>query len=82
MAAYAAMAGVPNDWFEDTMVVDGHRIARLSLLRTKIVLLFLRLPDAKGNPVRPGESLQAAVARADIVSIGALDSAERYTRAA
>jgi hypothetical protein len=79
MAAYAAMAGVPNDWFEDTMVVGGHRIARLSLLRTKIVLLFLRLPDGKGNPVRPGQSLKK-LWQGDIVSIGALDSAEQYTR--
>jgi LmbE family N-acetylglucosaminyl deacetylase len=79
MAAYAAMARVPNDWFEDTMVVGGHRIARLSLLRTKIVLLFLRLPDAKGNPVRPGQSLKK-LWQGDIVSIGALDSAEQYTR--
>ncbi len=79
MAAYAAMADVPNDWFEDTMVVGGHRIARLSLLRTRIVLLFLRLPDAKGNPLRPGESLKK-LWRGDIVSIGALDSTERYTR--
>jgi LmbE family N-acetylglucosaminyl deacetylase len=79
MAAYAAMADVPNEWFEDTMVVAGHHVARLSLLHTKIVLLFLRLPDAKGNPVRPGESLQG-LWRGLIPAIGALDSAERYTR--
>jgi LmbE family N-acetylglucosaminyl deacetylase len=79
MAAYAAMADVPNEWFEDTMLVAGHRVARLSLMHTKIVLLFLRLPDAKGNPVRPGESLQG-LWRGQIRTIGALDSAERYTR--
>lgn len=79
MAAYAAMADVPNEWFEDTMVVAGHRIARLTLLHTKIILLFLRLPDGKGNPVRPGESLQG-LWRGQIGTIGALDSAERYTR--
>lgn len=80
MAAYAAMAGVPNEWLEDSLVVDGHRIARVSLLRTGIELLFLRLPDAKGNPMRPGQSLKR-LWRGEIGSIGALDSAERYTRA-
>jgi LmbE family N-acetylglucosaminyl deacetylase len=79
MAAYSAMADVPNEWFEDTMVVDGHRIARLSLLRTKIVLLFLRLPDAKGNAKRPGQNLQK-LWRGQIRAIGALDSPETYTR--
>src|SRR4051794_37708236 len=79
MAAYAAMADVPDDWFEDTMVVAGHTLARLSLIHTKITLLFLRLPDAHGNANRPVETLQK-LWQGQIGSMYTLDSGDVYTR--
>jgi LmbE family N-acetylglucosaminyl deacetylase len=79
MAAYAAMAGVPDDWFEDTMVVAGHTLTRLSLIHTKITLLFMRLPDAHGNATRPLETLQK-LWEGQIETMYTLDSGDVYTR--
>nr|WP_296075248.1 PIG-L family deacetylase [uncultured Actinoplanes sp.] len=79
MAAYAEMAGTPNEWAEDTMVVAGRGIARFTLLNSSISLLFLRLPDGHGNPARPGETLQR-LWRGEITAVRPLTSGDRYTR--
>jgi LmbE family N-acetylglucosaminyl deacetylase len=59
MAAYAAMAGVPGSWQSDTVALAGHRITSFRLVGADVTLLFLRLPDAHGNPNRPAGSLQS-----------------------
>jgi LmbE family N-acetylglucosaminyl deacetylase len=58
MAAYAAMAGNSLTWQQDTITLAGHPITRQRLLGTRVTLLFMRLPDAHGNPARPAGTLQ------------------------
>lgn len=79
MAAYAAMAHVPDRWVEGTLAVAGHSLTRVQLPNTRITLLFLRLPDKHGNPQRPLESLQR-LWLGQIGTMYTLDSGDAYTR--
>jgi LmbE family N-acetylglucosaminyl deacetylase len=44
-AAYATMAGVPDDWTSSDAGIPGHPITVQALQGTNIELLFMRLPD-------------------------------------
>lgn len=79
MAAYASMADVPDQWDEGTLSVGEHVLTRVTLAHAKITLLFLRLPDAHGNPERPLETLQR-LWLGQIDTMYTLDSGDVYTR--
>ncbi len=79
MAAYAAMARVPDVWRTDTFTVAGHSITRARLAHTRIVLFFLRLPDAHRAAERPLETLEN-LWRGSLPTIYTLDSGDVYTR--
>ncbi len=83
-AAYAQMAGVPDNW---TPVADG--VANRSLTvralngRPNVTLAFLRLPDGfpsgSGSSTYSGQSLQK-LWQGTIPTVRAVDSSETYTR--
>ena len=79
MAAYAAMAAVPSTWDSDTITLAGHSIVRRRLQDSSITLLFLRLPDAHGNPARPFGTLQA-LWEGRVPSLRPLGGGIAYTR--
>jgi LmbE family N-acetylglucosaminyl deacetylase len=81
MAAYAAMAGSPARWQEDTVVVAGRSLTRRTLSGTRISLLFLRLPDAHSDPRHHQESLQR-LWLGEIPTVRSLDTGTPYTRKA
>ncbi|GAA0548226.1 hypothetical protein GCM10010172_32600 [Paractinoplanes ferrugineus] len=61
-AAYAQMAGVPDQWNRGTVTINGHALVYDELAgRPDIALIFLRLPDGgrgAGYPATGNESLQ------------------------
>jgi LmbE family N-acetylglucosaminyl deacetylase len=79
MAAYAAMAGTPGTWQSGTITLAGHRITRRHLAGTRITLLFMRLPDAHGNPARPMGTLQD-LWRGQVRTMRPLDFGAAYTK--
>jgi LmbE family N-acetylglucosaminyl deacetylase len=79
MAAYAAMAGTPGPWLEDTVVVAGRALTRRTLPGARIALLFLRLPDAHSDPRHHEESLQR-LWLGEIPAVRSLDAGTPYTR--
>jgi LmbE family N-acetylglucosaminyl deacetylase len=79
MAAYAAMSGTSATWQSDTIMVAGHPIVRQRLAGTRITLLFMRLPDAHGNPSRPRGSLQD-LWRGGVRGLRPLGSGSAYTK--
>ncbi len=81
MDAYAAMARVPSTWREDTITLAGHSAHRFRLADSQITLLFLRLPDAHGNPDRPYGTLRT-LWLGTVPSLRTLDSGTVYTRQA
>jgi len=82
-AAYAYMAGVPDQWREDSVVVGHHHIARFTLQgNPRVELWHLRLQDpwlGRGwgslTPLSQTESVSGAV----VETLG--DYREQYTRA-
>jgi LmbE family N-acetylglucosaminyl deacetylase len=81
MAAYAAMAGTSATWQADTITLNGHPITRQRLVGTRVTLLFLRLPDAHGNPARPAGTLQQ-LWHGDVRSMRPLGPGGAYTKPA
>jgi len=79
MAAYAEMSGTSSTWNSDTILLAGHSIVRQSLVGTRITLLFMRLPDAHGNPNRPFGTLQA-LWEGQVRTLRALTGGGTYTR--
>lgn len=79
MAAYAAMSGTSQTWQQDTITLAGHPIVRQHLTGTRITLLFMRLPDAHGNPARPAATLQQ-LWRGSVRSMRPLGSGGAYTK--
>ncbi|MEV6847429.1 PIG-L family deacetylase [Actinoplanes sp. NPDC051411] len=79
MAAYAAMSGTSASWESDTLVLAGHPIVRQRLRGTRITLLFMRLPDAHGSPLRPFGTLPA-LWQGEIPRLRPLGSGGAYTR--
>lgn len=84
-AAYAAMAGVANNWSSTTITVRSHLITAASLLgRPSISLLFVRLPD--GNVTgrgfeRTGNVALARAAQNPKLQLHTLDRSSTYTYA-
>jgi LmbE family N-acetylglucosaminyl deacetylase len=79
MAAYAAMSGTSQTWQPDTITLAGHTITRQRLVGTRITLLFMRLPDAHGNPARPAGTLQQLWS-GDVRSMRPLGPGVAYTK--
>ena len=84
-AAYAQMAGVPDQWNRRTVTIDGHPVLYEELAgRPDVALIFLRMPDGggvgNGFPVNANESLQK-LWTGSIPTIHALDGSTSYTKA-
>ncbi|MCU7728411.1 PIG-L family deacetylase [Actinoplanes sp. KI2] len=80
MAAYATAAGLPGDWTHDTAVAAGHAITRYWLHNSKIQLLFMRLPDAHGNPYgRPVYGLER-LWNGQLPALRTVDLRDTYTK--
>jgi LmbE family N-acetylglucosaminyl deacetylase len=79
MDAYAAMAGVPATWRADSITLAGHAVHRFRLADAKVTLLFLRLPDAHGNPLRRPGTLKD-LWLGSVTSLYTLDSGAAYTK--
>jgi LmbE family N-acetylglucosaminyl deacetylase len=82
-AAYAHMAGLPDEWTRRTVTVNGHPLAYDELVgRPDVALIFLRLPDGgrgTGFPSSGNESLQQLWS-GTIPTIHALDGTTSYTK--
>ncbi|GAA0537581.1 hypothetical protein GCM10010172_18700 [Paractinoplanes ferrugineus] len=82
-AAYAQMAGVPDQWERRTETINGQALVFDELAgRPDIALIFLRLPDGgrgTGFPATGNESLQQLWTGA-IPTIHSLDGATSFTK--
>jgi LmbE family N-acetylglucosaminyl deacetylase len=82
-AAYAQMAGLPDEWNERTVTIDGHPLLYEELAgRPDVALIFLRLPDGhqgQGYPDSGDESLQKLWS-GTISTIHAKDGSTSYTK--
>ncbi len=79
MAAYAAMAGVPNRWTVDSLMAGDRPLTRMSLVGAPVSLVFLRLPDGHGYAVSNFETLHKLWTGA-IPTIHAIDGSASYTK--
>ena len=84
-AAYARMAGVPDEWTTTDAGVPGHAVPLLTLTADpRVSLVFLRLPDGNrrgtGMQVHDHESLMR-LWQGLIPSITAVDGSSTYTAA-
>jgi LmbE family N-acetylglucosaminyl deacetylase len=83
-AAYAEMAGVPDEWDQRTVTIAGQALVYDELAgRPDIALIFLRLPDGDGGtgyPSTGNESLQK-LWTGSITTIHSVDGNTSYTKA-
>ncbi|GAB1692471.1 ricin-type beta-trefoil lectin domain protein [Krasilnikovia sp. M28-CT-15] len=82
-AAYATMAGRPNDWSDATTTVQDRELRVSRLTGTQVELVFLRAPDGfdgRGSDLYGGQSLQK-LWEGQIGRISTVDGAGGYTRA-
>jgi LmbE family N-acetylglucosaminyl deacetylase len=78
-AAYAYMANVTDDWVEEKLDLDGHRIVRFILKQNpKIRLVFLRLPD--GIDIRRWQITLKTIWQYDQVIIYSKDHQNMYRK--
>ncbi|BFU45378.1 ricin-type beta-trefoil lectin domain protein [Krasilnikovia sp. MM14-A1004] len=82
-AAYATMAGRPNEWSPGTTTVEGRELRVSRLAGTQVELVFLRLPDGfdgRGSDRYGAQSLQK-LWEGQIGRITGVDGTAGYTRA-
>jgi LmbE family N-acetylglucosaminyl deacetylase len=80
--AYATMAGLPNDWSDETTSVEGRDVRRSRLAGTQVELVFLRLPDGfdgTGSDRYLGQSLPK-LWDGRLARITAVDQSAAYSR--
>ncbi|HYH01474.1 MAG TPA: PIG-L family deacetylase [Bacillota bacterium] len=78
-AAYAFMAGVSNDWIEDTLEIGKYKITHVILRESpNIELVFLRLPD--GIDLRKGEVTLRTIWKYNQVIIYSKDQTNMYRK--
>jgi hypothetical protein len=84
LAAYAQMAGVPNDWTVSDAGVDGASMRMLTLSGApQISLVFMRLPDGNRRGtgmIRYNHESLMRLWNGSISSIRAVDGSAIYTR--
>ncbi|MEZ4290501.1 MAG: FG-GAP-like repeat-containing protein [Myxococcota bacterium] len=84
-AAYAQMAGVPNSWTTNPVLIQGRTLTAFRLAGVAdVVVVFLRLPD--GNPNGTGYASTGNQSLMNLwngplgTSIDSLDGTQQYTR--
>jgi LmbE family N-acetylglucosaminyl deacetylase len=85
-AAYAQMAGVPDNWSASDAGIAGHPMPLMTLLgNPRVSIVFMRLPDGfatgAGYGVHDYESLQKLYTGA-IGEVTAVDGSSSYTKSA
>lgn len=83
-AAYAAMAGLPDDWQDKAELIDGRPVAVSHLVgHPQTALVFLRLPDGnmhgKGFTANQHESLASLLGGTQL-NIHTVDTHEAYDK--